>query len=114
MSTAERPGGYGILFVLSGPSGVGKDALLDRLLHGEPHAPWSAGLRKCVTATTRAPRPGEVNGVDYHFWDEVTFQQRVGEPLNCNGRSQTACRTARPRGLCKTARTNIQAASFHA
>lgn len=77
MSVAEQPAGHGILFVLSGPSGVGKDALLDRLLHGEPRALWTAGLRKCVTATTRAPRPGEVDGVDYHFWDETTFRQRV-------------------------------------
>jgi guanylate kinase len=79
VSHATTPAGYGILFVLSGPSGVGKDALLDRLLHAGPAAPWAAGLRKCVTATTRAPRPGEIDGVDYHFWDEATFQQRVNE-----------------------------------
>src|SRR5437870_4633293 len=77
MSDAATPAGYGILFVLSGPSGVGKDALLSRLLSAGPAAPWAVGLRKCVTATTRAARPGEVDGVDYHFWDEATFQQRV-------------------------------------
>ena len=77
MSHAESHGGDGILFVLSGPSGVGKDALLNRLLRDDPAAPWTGGFRKCVTATTRAARPGEVNGVDYHFWNEATFQQRV-------------------------------------
>jgi guanylate kinase len=71
------PAGRGILFVLSGPSGVGKDALLGRLLRAEPAGPWLAGLRKSISATTRAPRPGEVDGADYHFWDEVRFQQGV-------------------------------------
>ena len=66
--------GSGILIVLSGPSGVGKDALLHRLLAREG---VSVGLRKCVTATTRAPRDGEVDGVDYHFWDATTFHARV-------------------------------------
>jgi guanylate kinase len=66
--------GSGILIVLSGPSGVGKDALLHRLLAREG---VSAGLRKCVTATTRAPREGEVDGVDYHFWDVATFEARI-------------------------------------
>jgi guanylate kinase len=69
----------GILFVLSGPSGVGKDALLTRLLASEPPMPEMAGVRKCVTATTRAPRPGEVAGVDYHYWDVATFQEQVAQ-----------------------------------
>jgi guanylate kinase len=77
VSEATTSAGHGILFVLSGPSGVGKDALLSRLLRPEPPSLWTAGLRKCVTATTRASRPGEVDGVDYHFWDEMTFRKRV-------------------------------------
>jgi guanylate kinase len=79
VSDATMPAGHGILFVLSGPSGVGKDALLGRLLREDQPSIWTAGLRKCVTATTRAPRPGETDGVDYHFWKEVTFQQRIAE-----------------------------------
>jgi guanylate kinase len=56
---------------------VGKDALLDRLLTTDATAPWMQGLHRCVTATTRAPRPGEVDGVDYHFWDVATFEAQV-------------------------------------
>jgi guanylate kinase len=37
------------------------------------------GVRRCVTATTRAPRPGEVPGVDYHFWDLATFQEQAAQ-----------------------------------
>lgn len=62
-----RKGG---LFVLSGPSGVGKDMVLRELLCG-----WHAlpGLSRVVTATTRPPRPGEVDGVDYHFLTRQEF-----------------------------------------
>jgi guanylate kinase len=69
----------GILFVLSGPSGVGKDALLERLLARAETVPGGTQIRKCVTATTRGPRPGEVDGIDYHFWDAATFQAKVQE-----------------------------------
>ena len=51
----------GRLFVLSGPSGVGKGSLLKALLECEP------GIVRSISATTRSPRPGEVDGVDYHF-----------------------------------------------
>jgi guanylate kinase len=73
----KRGPGRGILFVLSGPSGVGKDSVLHHLLTAEGAAPWIGGIWKCVTATTRAPRPGEVDGVDYHFWDATHFKQQV-------------------------------------
>lgn len=58
----------GILFVLSAPSGAGKDTLLSRVLTMCPD------VERCVTYTTRAPRPGEVEGVDYHFVDAPTFR----------------------------------------
>lgn len=58
----------GKLFVFSGPSGVGKDTLLDLL------ADNMTGFEKCVTATTRLPREGEVNGVDYHFVTKEQFK----------------------------------------
>jgi len=66
----------GSLIVLSGPSGVGKDAVLAPLFSAETCPPR---LRRCITATTRAPRPGEIDGVDYFFLSPKEFQQRIGE-----------------------------------
>ena len=57
----------GILFVITAPSGAGKSSLIDALLKEDPH------LRLSVSYTTRAPRPGEMNGREYHFVDEKTF-----------------------------------------
>ncbi len=56
-----------LLAVLSGPSGAGKDAVLQELKRRE--APYHF----VVTATSRAPRPGERDGVDYHFLSEAEF-----------------------------------------
>ncbi len=65
-STSElAPGGPGLLYVVSGPSAVGKDTILSELL-ASPNQ-LSYPVRRCVTATTRAPRPGEQEGLDYHF-----------------------------------------------
>jgi guanylate kinase len=58
------------LFVISGPSGVGKDAVIERLRPRFPDAYFA------VTATTRGRRPGEIDGVHYFFLDEQTFLQR--------------------------------------
>ena len=66
----------GSLIVLSGPSGVGKDAVLAPLFSAEACPPR---LRRCITATTRAPRPGEIDGVDYFFLSRGEFEQRVAE-----------------------------------
>ena len=54
-------GGSGNLFVLSSPSGGGKTTVLGAALKRDPD------LRYSVSATTRPPRPGETDGVDYHF-----------------------------------------------
>ena len=59
------------LFVLSGPSGAGKSALIERLLASDP------GIRFSVSCTTRAPRPGEQDGVDYHFISRDRFEGDV-------------------------------------
>ena len=63
--------GGGTLFVVSAPSGAGKGTLIRRLL-GELD-----GIVFSVSWTTRAPRPGERDGVDYHFCDEATFREKV-------------------------------------
>jgi guanylate kinase len=60
----------GIVFVMSGPSGVGKDTITKALRElGEEGLP----LGFCVTATTRAPRPGEIDGLHYHFLSHAQF-----------------------------------------
>ena len=76
-----RPAGFsraarGSLIVLSGPSGVGKDAVLAPLFSAETCPPR---LRRCITATTRAPRAGEVEGVDYFFLSREEFERRIAE-----------------------------------
>ena len=63
----KAPPASGCLFVLAAPSGGGKTSLVKALLEREP------GMRLSVSYTTRAPRPGETDGVDYHFVDEPTF-----------------------------------------
>jgi guanylate kinase len=59
--------------VITGPSGVGKGTLIRTLRERCPEIELS------VSATTRAPRPGEVDGVDYHFLDDDEFERLVGE-----------------------------------
>ena len=68
--TKERPGR---LFVLSGPSGVGKDALLDRLR--ETGAPYHFA----ITSTTRPMRPDERDGEDYIFVTRPRFEEMIGD-----------------------------------
>ena len=63
----------GKVFVITGPSGVGKGTLIRTLLERVPE------LELAVSATTRAPRPGEENGVHYHFLDDAEFDRRVIE-----------------------------------
>lgn len=61
------------VFVITGPSGVGKGTLIKKLLQRVP------GLELSVSATTRAPREGEVDGRDYHFLSAAEFDRRVAE-----------------------------------
>jgi guanylate kinase len=61
------------VFVITGPSGVGKGTLIRALLDRLPD------LELSVSATTRAPRPGESNGAHYHFLSREQFQQRVDD-----------------------------------
>ncbi len=61
------------VFVITGPSGVGKGTLIKELLQAVPD------LELSVSATTRAPREGEVDGRDYHFLTPEQFEQRKAE-----------------------------------
>ena len=64
---------YGRVFVISGPSGVGKDTIKNRLREsGFP-------LGYCVTATTRPARPGEQHGRDYYFLTEAQFKAKLDQ-----------------------------------
>lgn len=61
----------GVLFVISAPSGAGKSSLCKEIVDIIP------GLRHSVSYTTRAMRPGEVDGIDYHFVDAATFAEMI-------------------------------------
>ena len=63
----------GKTFILCGPSGVGKGTVVARLLASNPTLYFS------VSATTRLPRPGEQDGVHYHFLSREQFQQWIDE-----------------------------------
>ena len=67
----------GMLIVLSGPSGVGKDSVLKLILSNRKD------LKLSISYTTRAPRKGEVDGVDYHFVSREEFEDLIdnGEML---------------------------------
>ena len=74
MNVGDGPDGVGTrgrVLVLSGPSAVGKSTVVRRLRDQVP------GLHFSVSATTRSPRPGEVDGVDYHFVTPEKFQELI-------------------------------------
>jgi guanylate kinase len=63
----SSPKKAGRLFVITAPSGAGKTSLIEALIRDDP------SLQLSISYTTRAPRPGEKNGVDYHFVDDAEF-----------------------------------------
>jgi guanylate kinase len=68
----ERPS-HPLVVVISGPSGVGKDTVVQELLHRRNNFYF------VVTATSRPPRPGEVHGEDYFFVTEEAFRRMIAE-----------------------------------
>ncbi len=71
VATTEQSQSHGKLIVLTGPSGVGKGTLMLKLLERHPELYYS------VSATTRSPRPGEIDGKHYHFIDRSKFEKLV-------------------------------------
>ncbi len=61
-----------LLLLIAGPAGSGKTTLCDRLLKE-----FGPGLQRVITSTTRVPREGEIAGVDYHFFNEAEFLNKV-------------------------------------
>ena len=91
------PGGGPLLVVLSGPSGVGKDAVLIELRRTHPE------LFISVTATTRPQRPGEVDGLDYIFLTVQTDSSRCSSAASSSNTPWcTGAATAARRRLCGT------------
>ncbi len=71
MSSNSNSNSRGLLIILSSPSGAGKSTLAARLRQ------WDANIEFSVSATTRPPRQGEVDGKDYHFSSEAAFKAQV-------------------------------------
>jgi guanylate kinase len=68
---SDRKPATGILFVVAAPSGAGKSTLVNALLEREP------GIALSISHTTRGPRPGDVDGVQYHFVDHAGFEAMI-------------------------------------
>ena len=66
----ENKKSKGLLFIISGPAGSGKTTVCDALIHQEK-------ILRIITSTTRPPRNGEVDGVDYFFLDKATFEEKI-------------------------------------
>jgi len=110
----RKPEPRGRLIVISGPSGVGKDTVLQELFR---IAPW---LRYSISYTTRPPRPGEVDGVSYSFVSEAEFQalRARNQLLECAqvhghwyGTSETRVRASLERGEDIVLKIDVQGAA---
>jgi guanylate kinase len=80
------------LVVLSGPSGVGKSSVVKAVAAGHPEI-WVS-----VSVTTRPPRPGETDGVEYRFVDDATFDRLVAEGAFLEHATFAGHRYGTPRG----------------
>ena len=72
-TAATAPAVLGNLFVIAAPSGAGKTSLVRALVSDDPR------LELSVSNTTRAPRPGEVDGEHYHFTDTTRFRELIAQ-----------------------------------
>jgi guanylate kinase len=85
--------GPGLLFVVSGPSGAGKDTLVDGLRTRMPR------LRYSVSATTRSPRPGEREGEAYFFLDHELFERKAAAGEFLETKEYNGCLYGTPRSF---------------
>jgi guanylate kinase len=106
--------GRGPLIVLSGPSGSGKSTVLERLL-----AAADLPVHLSVSATTRLPRPGEIDGKHYHFWSRERFAKELEANAflehaevhgNCYGTLRCEVDPYRDRGLAVLLDIDVQGA----
>ena len=86
----------GKTFIVSGPSGVGKSTVLQALMERRKNVYFS------VSATTRDPRPGEADGVHYHFLDVDTFRAWIAKDEFWSMPNMWATSTGPPSALCMT------------
>ena len=63
----------GMLLIISGPSGTGKGTLVKKLMESDPSIGFSCSV------TTRAPRPGEIEGIHYHFIDDAEYDRMLAQ-----------------------------------
>ncbi len=104
-------GPHTLLIVISGPSGAGKDSIVDMMIRrGIP-------MKKAITATTRSPRSGEQDGVDYHFVSQDEFGRMIADDQllewaevygNRYGVPRTQVREALETGQSVIVRTDLQ------
>jgi guanylate kinase len=97
MAPAQDIPRRGLLLILSSPSGAGKSTLARRLLAADP------AIRFSVSATTRPPRPGEVDGVHYHFVSPERFQQMIDEDDFYEWAEVFGHRYGTPKGIIRAA-----------
>jgi guanylate kinase len=105
----------GPLVILSGPSGSGKSTVLAQLLRTT-----DVPLRLAVSATTRKPRPGESDGVHYHFWPRSKFEATVAAGAflewadvfgNCYGTLRSEVEPFREQGVGVILEIDVQGAA---
>ena len=87
----------GLLFILSSPSGAGKTTISRKLLDADDE------IKLSVSATTRPPRPGEVDGVHYYFVDDAEFDRMVEEDDFYEWATVFGYRYGTPKGRIRTA-----------
>ena len=75
----------GLMLVISSPSGAGKTTLARKLMEE------FSDITRSVSATTREPRPGEKNGIDYHFKSREDFREMIATEVPRQPRSFTKC-----------------------